>query len=506
MLQRFSLLDLRIIGHYLGTLIVFSAVMMAVPFVTALVFQEWEPAARYFYSIGIALVVGEALRFLKVSPARLTRQQAFAVTGFAWIVLAFVCTIPLYLSGHYLSYMDALFDGVSALTTTGASVIIDLNHLSYADNMFRFMMHLLGGLGLIVVALSIGVFGKRMGSALYTSEGRSEHVVPNVVQTTQLIARMTAVIIAIATVMLGLMCLFSGMEPVRAMLQAFWLAITTFVTGGFSPMSLSVSYYHSSTLEFVLMVLMILGSISFVIHAEVWKGRIGMFFRDLETRTMVLWVALMVVVVTAACAGSTLFSDLPALLRRGLFMVISAFTTTGLQVITTNQLTTVLTSGAFLTLALVMAIGGGAGSTAGGIKLYRIGIICKSIVQTIKEALAPDSARVVVDYNHVGRRILTPEVVKSAMTVTLFYVATYVIGALVGIAHGYEATTAVFESVAMTSNGGIVTGIVTPGMPWSLETFYIFQMWAGRLEFIALVALIVEVAASVAPRRKVRTR
>ena len=254
------------------------------------------------------------------------------------------------------------------------------------------------------------------------------------------------------------------------------------------------------------MVLMILGSISFVIHAEVWKGRIGMFFRDLETRTMVLWVALMVVVVTAACAGSTLFSDLPALLRRGLFMVISAFTTTGLQVITTNQLTTVLTSGAFLTLALVMAIGGGAGSTAGGIKLYRIGIICKSIVQTIKEALAPDSARVVVDYNHVGRRILTPEVVKSAMTVTLFYVATYVIGALVGIAHGYEATTAVFESVAMTSNGGIVTGIVTPGMPWSLETFYIFQMWAGRLEFIALVALIVEVAASVAPRRKVRTR
>ena len=506
MLQRFSLLDLRVIGHYLGKLIVFSAVIMVVPLVTALVFQEWEPAARYFYSIGIALVVGEALRFLKVGAKRLTRQQAFAVTGFAWIVLAFVCTVPLYLSGHYLTYMDALFDGVSALTTTGASVIIDLNHLSYADNMFRFMMHLLGGLGLIVVALSIGVFGKRMGNALYTSEGRSEHVVPNVVQTTQFIARLTAIIIAIATVLLGILCLVAGMEPARALLQAFWLAITSFVTGGFSPMSQSASYYHSSMLEFLLMVLMILGSISFVIHAEVWKGRVGMFFRDLETKTMVLWVALMVVVFTAACAGGTLFSALPALLRRGLFMVVSAFTTTGLQVITTNQLTTVLTSGAFLTLALVMAIGGGAGSTAGGIKLYRIGIICKSIVQTVKEAIAPDSARVVVDYNHVGRRILTPEVVKSAMTVTLFYVATYVVGALVGIAHGYEATTAIFESVAMTSNGGIVTGIVTPGMPWSLEVFYIFQMWAGRLEFIALVALIVEVVASIRPPRKAASR
>ena len=90
MLQRFSLLDLRIIGHYLGTLIVFSALLMAVPFVVAVIFQEWEPASRYLCSIGIALVIGMGLRFLRVGPARLTRRQAFAVTGFAWIVVAFV--------------------------------------------------------------------------------------------------------------------------------------------------------------------------------------------------------------------------------------------------------------------------------------------------------------------------------------------------------------------------------------------------------------------------------
>ena len=501
MLQRFSLLDLRIIGHYLGTLIVFSALLMAVPFVVAVIFQEWEPASRYLCSIGIALVIGMGLRFLRVGPARLTRRQAFAVTGFAWIVLAFVCSVPLFFSGHYLNYMDALFDGVSGLTTTGASVIMDLNHLSYADNTFRFMMHLLGGLGLIVVALSIGIFGKRTGSTLYTSEGRSEHVVPNVVQTTQFIARITAVVIAIATVLLAILCLVAGMEPARALLQAFWLAVSSFVTGGFTPMSASISYYHSVFVEFLLMVLMILGSVSFVIHAEVWKGRVGMFFRDLETKTMVLWVAGLVAVFAAASAGGALFADLPALLRRGVFMVISAFTTTGFQVVTTNQLTTVLTSGAFLTLALAMAIGGGAGSTAGGIKLYRIGIIFKSVVQTVKEALAPDSARVVVDYNHVGRRVLSPEIVKEAMTVTLLYVATYVVGVLVGIAHGYDANAAIFESVAMTSNGGIVTGLVTPGMSWSLEGFYIFQMWAGRLEFVAFLALVVEVVASVLPRR-----
>ena len=104
-------------------------------------------------------------------------------------------------------------------------------------------------------------------------------------------------------------------------------------------------------------------------------------------------------------------------------------------------------------------------------------------------------------YNHLGRRVLTPNIVKEAMTVFILYVITYVIGALVGIAHGGEAIPAIFESVAMTSNGGIVTGLVTPGMSWSLEGFYIFQMWAGRLEFVAFLALVVEVVASVLPRR-----
>ena len=164
MWQRFTLYDLRVIGHYLGTLILFSALTMVVPLLTALVFQEWEPAARYLFAAGLALTAGALLRFLRIEPGRLSRRQALAVTGTAWIILALFASVPLYFSGHYATYLDALFDGVSGLTTTGATVIQDLNHLSNADNMLRFMMHLLGGLGLIVVALSIGLFGKRAGA------------------------------------------------------------------------------------------------------------------------------------------------------------------------------------------------------------------------------------------------------------------------------------------------------------------------------------------------------
>ena len=502
MWQRFSLYDLRVIGHYLGTLTQLFAALMAVPFVTALVFQEWEPAERYLLGIGIALVVGTLLQFLRIEPGRLGRRQALAVTGFAWIVLAFFASVPLFLSGHYATYMDALFDGVSGLTTTGATVALDIDHFSNADNMFRFMMHLVGGLGLIVVALSLGIFGKRSGSSLYTAEGRSEHVVPNVVQTTQLILRITLVIIFIAAVVLTALCISIGMEPVRAVLQSIWLAISAFTTGGFAPMAESVSYYNSIPIEVFLMLLMILGSISFVVHAEVWKGRLQSFFGDIEIRTMLIWLLVMTVVVAASLSASALFSDLPAIIRRGLFMVVSAFSTTGFQNVTTNQLTTVFSSGAFLALALIAAVGGSAGSTAGGVKLHRVGIIFKSIVSTVKEAVSPSSARVVVSYNHLGRRVLSSDAVKEAMTVFVLFVITYSVGALVGIAHGYEASQAIMESVSMTSNGGIITGIVTPGMSPSLEAFYIFQMWAGRLEFVTLLAVLAEIIASLAPRKR----
>lgn len=105
MWQRFSLYDLRVIGHYLGTLTQLFAALMAVPLLTAIVFQEWEPARRYLLGIGIALVFGTLLQFLRIEPGRLGRRQALAVTGFAWIVLAFFASIPLFLSGHYATYM-----------------------------------------------------------------------------------------------------------------------------------------------------------------------------------------------------------------------------------------------------------------------------------------------------------------------------------------------------------------------------------------------------------------
>ena len=500
MWPRLTFRDVRIIGHYLGVLVAFSSLTYLVPVIMALFLQEWEPASRYLLAGGLSLIIGMALQFLRVQPGRLSRQQALVVTGLAWILLAWVASFPLYYSGHFATYLDALFDGVSGLTTTGASTIVDLDHLSYADNMFRFIQHLLGGLGLIVVALSLGLFGRGGAGSLYNSEARSEHVVPNVVQTARFISRVALLFIVLSALILSVFCLLAGMEPLRAFLHGLWLAVTGFITGGFSPTSQSVVYYHSLPMEIFLMLLMLVGSINFVLHDEIWKGRLQVFFRDIETRTMLIWLACVTLIMAAAMCTNVSYSSLPIMLRRGLFMIVSAFSTTGLQNVPSSELATMFTSGSFLVLAMIMAVGGSAGGTAGGLKLLRVGIVAKSMLATIKETLAPDSARVVVTYYHVGRRTLSHDVSREALTVFLLYVITYAIGSLFGVAYGNDASTAIFESVAMTSNGGLSAGIVTAGMPWQLELVYIFQMWAGRLEFVTLLALIVEVVVSIKPR------
>lgn len=501
MWQRFSFYDVRVISHYLGVIVSFFSLLLVVPLVVALLFQEWEPATRYLLAIGLSLIVGSGMRMMRIQPGRLNRQQALAVTGLAWFCLAVIAAVPLALSNHYASYIDALFECMSGLTTTGASIVVDLDHLSNADNMFRFMMHFLGGLGLIVVALSLGILGKGT-SGLYSSEGRSEHVLPNIVNTTRLISRIAVVIVVISSIFVTITCLFAGMEPVRAVLHAIWISVSGFMTAGFAPTSQSLMYYHSLPLEIICMLMMILGTINFALFVEIWRGNTSAFFKDIEIRTALIWLFVMTLVFMCSLAATLTFSGLPEMLRRGVFMVISAFSTTGFQVVTSNQITTVFSSGAMLVLALLMAVGGSSGSTAGGMKLSRIGMIAKSVVATIKETLSPDSARVSVVYTHIEKKVLTSDVVKSAMTVSALFVMTFVIGSLAGIAHGYEATSAIFESVSMAANGGLSSGIITRGMPVSLELIYIIEMWAGRLEFVTLLALLVKLIVSVVPRGK----
>jgi trk system potassium uptake protein TrkH len=287
MLPRFNKNDMRTVAHYLGILVlIFGAVMLA-PLVVSVVCAEWEASYRYILGISIALTTGSVLRLAKIDPQRMSRKHAIAITGMIWIVGAVLAAVPLYLSGHYASFLDTVFEGVSGLTATGLSLVQDVDHMSMADNMWRFTMQFVGGQGVVVVAISLGLFA-RTGNKLYASEGREESVVPNVMNTARFIWKFALAAVLLGTVVMTVILLLTGMEPARGFFHALWLTIGAYDTGGFAPGSLSLVSYHSWPLEIAAMLLMMIGALNFALVAQIHKGNWREFVQDIEVRTLAL--------------------------------------------------------------------------------------------------------------------------------------------------------------------------------------------------------------------------
>ena len=249
--------DIDIIAHYAGMLILSIAGGMLIPLVTALVAGEWDPALDYVCGIGAAAAVGGLLVGRAPRGVRLDRQNALIVTGIVWLLASLVAAVPLALSGHYGSFLDAVFDAMSGFTTSGLTLVRDLDHLPLAHNMWRHLTHLIGGQGIVVAVLTLA-FGVRGGGAvsLYQAEGREERILPNVMHTARFIWFVTLVYVSLGTTILSVSNLLSGMEFGRGVLHAFWHTIACYDTGGFAPQSQNALYYHSPVFEIVTVMLM----------------------------------------------------------------------------------------------------------------------------------------------------------------------------------------------------------------------------------------------------------
>jgi trk system potassium uptake protein TrkH len=188
-------------------------------------------------------------------------------------------------------------------------------------------------------------------------------------------------------------------------------------------------------------------------------------------------------------AGLGTYTSLFGLSRQGFFQILSAHTGTGFATVPSSELA--LWGGlAFGGMAIAMALGGMASSTAGGVKAMRVGIVSRAIRNDIKGDLLPEGALVDDTYYQFGRHRLTSEVARSAMIVSLLFVGLFLIGAGVGLAYGVPLQPALFESVSAGASVGLSVGVTTPTMPVVLKLTYIAQMLLGRLEFIAVFVLI----------------
>ena len=276
MVSRLHLEDWRIICHYLGALILLMAAVMCLPFALALALGELDQAVIFLKCIGITGIVGALLTLAQIKRGTMMRNQALVVTALSWAVLAFFGTLPLWFSGHYASFLDALLEGVSGITATGLSIAVDLDHMALSMVTWRFILHLMGGVGVLVIALALGIFGTGAGAAsIYTAEAREGRVMPEIRQMARFIFKVTAIIIAVGTAACSIPLLFGGQAPLRAAFSSLWITISAFATGGMTGQSMGIMASHSWPLEIISVCLMFFGIINFTLLGGIGDIRIN---------------------------------------------------------------------------------------------------------------------------------------------------------------------------------------------------------------------------------------
>ncbi|MGE5279186.1 MAG: TrkH family potassium uptake protein [Deltaproteobacteria bacterium] len=495
MILRPQALDLRIIAHFLGKIVLAFGLTMALPIAVALVFGEEVPVIDFAVGLLAAVCTGLLLIGAANLPAGGAKSDmqwmhGMVVVAAGWLVCMFLGAVPLYLSGHWGSYLDACFEAMSGLATTGLVLVQDLDHLSYAANFWRHLLMFLGGQGVVVVAISL-LFRKSPGALqLYVGEAREEKILPNVLETARFIWLVSFVYFALGATLLSCCGRFAVGLPWRdAVFHGVCFFMAGFDTGGFAPQSQNVIFYQSGVFELATVIVMVWGAVNFNLHYAIWTGRRAELRRDIEVRTFAATLTLVAALVSFGLAQSHTYAGAWGFVRRGVYQAISAHTGTGFQSVYASELLTSWGPLAVVGLLLAMALGASACSTTGGVKLLRVGILAKALREDVKRFLASESAVVTTRLRHMRDVFLDDRMVRSAALIVLAYIILYLAGAAAGCFFGYDFVSALFESTSAAANVGLSTGLTNPLMPAGLKVVYMAQMWFGRLEFVSVFVL-----------------
>ncbi len=490
MILKTRLEDLKNIGYSLGRIMIGLALVMLVPIAMGLAANEINPVIDFCIGLEITLIFGLILMKLCFTEKDLNWMQGMIVVSLSWLVAMLLGAVPLYLSGHWKSYLDACFEAMSGFATTGLTLVQDLDHLSLAHNLWRHLIMFMGGQGIVIVALALFVKGASGAFKMYVGEARDEKILPNVIDTSRFIWLVSVVYLVLGTLTLGAVSILDGMKPLNAFFHGACVFMAAFDTGGFAPQSQNILYYHSLAYEIVTIVIMVLGAINFKLHYHVWMGHRKEILKNIETRAFFATIMLTFCITALGLRLCGAYPQAALLFRKGFYQLISGHTGTGFMTIYARQFTAQWGDLALVGVISAMALGGAVCSTTGAIKMLRIGIVFKALREDIKRIVLPERAVVIGRFHHIKEVFLEDKPARAALMITLAYLGLYGLGALVGMYCGYPFLESLFESTSAAANVGLSCGITQVSMPSVLKLTYIFQMWAGRLEFMSIFALI----------------
>ncbi|MEW6100950.1 MAG: TrkH family potassium uptake protein [Candidatus Omnitrophota bacterium] len=490
MILKPRLQDIKIIGYYLGKIILGLAFTMLIPAAIGLASNEINPSLDFIIGFELTLLTGLFLCKICFTGKDLSWMHGMIVVSISWVAAMFFGAVPLHLSGQYKSFLDACFDAMSGFATTGLALVQDLDHLSYSHNLWRHLTMFIGGQGIVIIALSLFIKGSAGAFKMYVGEAREEKILPNVIHTSRFIWLISITYLIIFTIALGFCGIFIGLKPHNAFFHGACIFMAGFDTGGFAPQSQSILYYHSLIFEIITILIMVFGALNFNFHYQLWTGNRKELWKNIETRAFLLSILLTFFVVVMGLSKFNVYPQAIGLFRKGFFQLISGHSTTGYMTVYARQFIAEWGDFALIGLIIAMAAGACVCSTCGGIKMLRLAVIFRAMKEDLKKIILPEKTIVVEKFHHIKEVFLEDKVARAALLVTFCYLVLYGIGTLGGVVVGFPFLESLFESVSAASNVGFSCGVTSVSMPAALKAIYIFQMWAGRLEFMSVFALL----------------
>jgi trk system potassium uptake protein TrkH len=464
------------ITNILGWILIFEAGFMAVPTLTALIYSE-SVVWAYLITIAICLLIGFALVWKKPRNKTLYSREGFVIVSLSWILLSIFGALPLFISGEIPSYVDALFEIVSGFTTTGASIVSNVEGLSHAALIWRSFSNWVGGMGVLVFLMAfIPLSG---GNNLHIMKAESpgpsvSKLVPRI-KTTALILYLIYIVLTLAEFIL-LIC--GEMNAFEALCTSF----STAGTGGFGIKNDSFASF-SSYVQIVVTMFMFLFSINFASFYLILLGR----FKEAFTTEVKTFLGIVVALITVITLNSRVFFDtLGDAIKHVSFTVASLISTCGFATVDFDQWPEL---SRFLVI-VAMLIGGCAGSTAGGLKVSRIIIWFKSIAKELHLMVHPRQIkRITIDKDTVE-----PEIVRATNVYMVSYVIMFALSVFLVSIENHDLITNFTSVLATINNIGPGLELVGPTCNFAFfspftKIVLIFDMIAGRLELFPMLVL-----------------
>lgn len=473
-------MNYKIIFKVLGYLLLIIAAGMLAPFLIA-TFVGQSDAIPFAISIVVTSITGYLLTKIPALNTKIKAKEGLTIVTLGWVFASIFGALPFYLSGSIPSFVDAFFETVSGFTTTGATIINDIEVLPMGILFWRSFTHWIGGMGILVVAVAVLPLMGSGGFHVFKAESPgpiADKIVPRIKDTAKILYTSYIIISLVEFVLL----MFGGMTVFESAVHTFG----TLGTGGFSTRNASIGGFNSSYITIVISIFMIMSGTNFSLYYDLYKGKWRDVIKNSELKLYLSIIGVSVLLITVNM-NSHLYHNLFEAFKHALFQVSSIVTTTGYTTFDYEQWTT-FSKGI---LFMLMFVGGSAGSTGGSIKVVRILALIKLIKRELTKILHP-RAVVAVKF---GDKPLSEDTLLNISSFFMLYMMIFIFGSIIISLEGIGFMGATSAVAATLGNIGPGFEFVGPTNTYSdfsdaSKLLLSFFMLLGRLELFTVIALL----------------